>query len=88
MKQPKGDRAFVEILLALREHGSELLTVACALALEHHTLSAAVVLNHVHRLKAPLPVAPVQVPEHLSLVHEPQADCARYDQLRVSCHDQ
>jgi transposase len=88
MKQPKGDRAFVEILLALREHGSELLTVACALALEHHTLSAAVVLNHVHRLKAPLPVAPVQVPEHLSLVHEPQADCARYDQLRGYGHDQ
>jgi len=88
MKQPKGDRAVVEILLALREHGSELLCVACELTLEQHTVSAAVVLNHVHRLKAPFPMAALQVPEHLSLVHEPQADCARYDQLRVASHDQ
>lgn len=88
MKQPKGDRAVVEILLALREHGSELLCVACELALEHRTVSAAVVLNHVHRLKAPFPMAALQVPEHLSLVHEPQADCARYDQLRVASHEQ
>lgn len=88
LRQPKGDRAFVEILLALREHGSELVCVACELALEHRTASAAVVLNHVHRLKAPLPVAPLQLPEHLSLVQEPQADCARYDQLRGSCREQ
>lgn len=87
LRQPKGDRAFVEILLALREHGSELLCVACELALEHRTVSAAVVLNHVHRLKAPLPVAPLERPEHLNLVHEPQADCARYDQLRGPCHE-
>ncbi|MEW7980693.1 MAG: IS21 family transposase [Candidatus Sedimenticola endophacoides] len=56
LKQPKGDRAFVEVLLALHEYGSELLSVACELALEHHTVNAAVVLNHVHRLSAPTPV--------------------------------
>jgi transposase len=87
LRQPKGDRAFVEILLALRAHGSELLCVACELALEHRTVSAAVVLNHVHRLTAPLPVAPLELPEHLILVHEPQADCARYDQLREAHHE-
>ena len=86
LRQPKGDRAFVEILLALREHGLELLCVACELALEHRTVSSAVVLNHLHRLKAPLPLAPLQLPEHLRLLHEPQADCARYDQLRGFCH--
>jgi len=51
-------------------------------------VSAPVVLNHVHRLNAPLPIVPLQVPEHLRLAHEPQADCARYDQLRGYGHDQ
>jgi len=82
LKQPKGDRAFVEILLGLREHGSELPGVACEPALGHRTVSVAVVLNQVRRLKAPLPMAPLQLPAHLRLVHEPQADCGRYDQLR------
>ena len=89
LKQPKGDRAFVEILLALREeHGSEWVGVACELALEHRTVSAAVGLNLLHRLKAPPPPAPLQLPEHLRLVREPQADCARYDQLRVAAYGQ
>ncbi len=82
-QQPTGDRACVEILLALRAHGSALVTVACELALEHRTLSAAVVLNPVHRLKAPPPPAPLPVSEHLRLACEPQADGARYDQLRA-----
>jgi len=62
LKQPKGDRAFVAILLALREPGLELLCVACEPALEHRTVSPAVVPNHLHRLKAPLPPAPLQLP--------------------------
>jgi hypothetical protein len=32
MKQPQGDRAFVEVLLALRTHGAAPVTSACALA--------------------------------------------------------
>ena len=88
LKQPKGDRAFVEILLALREHGMELLTVACDLALEHRTVSAAVVLNHVHRLNAPTTIRLLPVANDLLLQNEPQADCARYDQLRGNNHGQ
>jgi hypothetical protein len=72
LQQPKGDRAFVEMRLALRAHGSEWVSVACA-----RTVSAAVVLNHVHRLKAPPAVS-----EHPRLAGEPQADGARRDQLR------
>ncbi len=88
LKQPKGDRAFIEILLALREHGSELLSVACELALEHRTVNAAVVLNHVHRLSAPAPVRSLPVADDLALRNEPQANCARYDQLRECHHGQ
>ncbi|MES9822612.1 MAG: IS21 family transposase [Candidatus Thiodiazotropha sp.] len=88
LRQPKGDRAFVEILLALRDHGSELLSVACDLALEHRTVSAAVVLNHVHRLSTPPSVRSLPVPDNLALRNEPQANCARYDRLRGARHGQ
>jgi transposase len=88
LKQPKGDRAFVEILLALHEHGPELISVACELALEHRTVSAAVVLNHVHRLNAPTPIRSLPVPDDLVLRTEPEANCSRYDQLRECRHGQ
>jgi len=88
LKQDKGDRAFVEILLAMKTHGSELLSVACELALEHKTLNAAVVLNHVNRLKEPQPVRENPVPDHLCLQQEPQANCGRYDRLREVHHGQ
>ena len=54
MQTPQGDRAFVEILLALQEHGMERVSVACELALEHRTVTAPVILNHVHRLASPI----------------------------------
>ena len=81
LKQPQGDRAFVEVLLALREHGVEPLTVACALALEHRTVTAPVILNHVARLVAPPPPLPV-VATSLVLNEAPAANCDRYDALR------
>jgi len=82
MKQPGGDKACVELLLAGRQHGLEPLEVACALALEQETVSAAVVLNHLHRLLSPRPPETLPTPERLRLALEPVADCARYDQLR------
>lgn len=82
LKQPRGDRAFVDILLAMREHGSEILTVACELTLEHGTVSSAIVLNHVHRLAHPDKQKSVDVPDSLALKTEPAADCSRYDILR------
>lgn len=44
-KQPKGDRAFVELLMLAGEAGLDALTVACELALECGTISAPVVMN-------------------------------------------
>lgn len=83
LKQPRGDRAFIEILLAMREHGTEAVETACALALEAGTCQAPVILNHLHRLIAPLKAEiTVHVPTSLRLNQEPLADCSRYDRLR------
>lgn len=82
LRSPQGDRAFVEVLLAMRSHGTDLVTVACELALEQGTVSAPVILNHLHRLLTPDKPAPIAVSTALILALEPQADCARYDSLR------
>lgn len=82
MPQPRGDKACVELLLAGRQHGLESLEVACALALEQGTVTAAVILNHLHRLLSPRLPEPLPIPERLRLTLEPVADCARYDRLR------
>lgn len=85
MKTPQGDRAFVDILLALKEHGMERVSVACELALEHRTVTAPVILNHIHRLASPLrPVA--AVPTALLLKAAPVANCQRYDALLEHHH--
>lgn len=86
LKQTRGDRAFVELLMAAREVGLEPLTVACELALEGGAVNAAVVLNELRRLTAPsLPVT-LSLPESLQLQIEPLADCRRYDSLRGGHH--
>ncbi len=55
LKLPQGGKAFVEVLLALREHGTKILARACEQALEHRAVTAPVILNHVARLVAPPP---------------------------------
>lgn len=87
LRSTQGDRAFVEVLLAMRSHGADLVTVACELALEQGAVSSAVILNHVHRLLSPGKLQPVSVSTALALDIEPVADCGRYDSLRggASC---
>jgi transposase len=84
LKQPKGDRAFVELLLMAREAGLEALQVACELVLDGNVVTASVVMNEMRRLIAPSQPAILSVPEMLKLQLEPLADCARYDHLRGS----
>lgn len=87
LKQPKGDRAFVELLLLAGEAGLDALTVACELSLECGAVSAPVVMNELRRLIAPhLPAACVQVPDKISLTIEPIANCHRYDYLLGSAN--
>lgn len=82
LKSPQGDRAFVEVLLAMRQYGADLVTMACELALEQGTVSSAVILNHLHRLLTPAKPEPISVSNALMLDIEPVADCGRYDSLR------
>jgi transposase len=86
LKQPKGDRAFVELLLMAREVGLEPLQVACELVLDGNVVSASVVMNEMRRLLAPNQPILLTVPDMLKLQREPLADCARYDHLREVSH--
>lgn len=81
LKQPKGDRAFVELLLMAREVGLEPLQVACELALEYRVVTAAIVMNELRRLTAPARPVEITLPDQLRLAVEPTADCERYDGL-------
>ena len=86
LKQPKGDRAFVELLMMARELGLEALEVACELALDSGVISAPVVINEMRRLIAPTQPVALNVPDMLKLKIEPRADCGRYDDLRGGGH--
>lgn len=82
LKQPKGDRAFVELLMLAGETGLDALTVACELTLECGVVSAPVVMNELRRLIAPhLPLGAITVPDGIALKLEPVANCQRYDYL-------
>jgi len=82
LKQPKGDRAFVELLMLAGEAGLDALTVACELALESGVVSAPIVMNELRRLIAPhLPAVAINVPDGIALMIEPIANCQRYDHL-------
>jgi transposase len=86
LKQPKGDRAFVALLMIAREVGPEPLQVACELVLDGNVITASVVLNEMRRLLAPSQPILLSVPDMLKLQREPLADCARYDHLRGVSH--
>ena len=91
LKQDKGDRAFVDLLLMARslgDSGLETLEVACDLTLQTGIISAAIVLNEMRRLTEAakpksLPDTPPSTP---ALTLEPVADCSRYDTLRSAHH--
>ena len=86
LKQPKGDRGFVELLILARDAGLEALQVACELVLEGNVVTAAVVMNEMRRLISPAPPAMLNIPDLLRLQCEPLANCDRYDHLREVSH--
>jgi hypothetical protein len=77
-----GDRQMVEILGAVLSDGLIAVETACAEALAGGVHSADVVLNILARRRSPMPAVTILTPAALRLVHEPTADCARYDSLR------
>ena len=86
LKQPRGDRAFVELLLLAREAGLDALEVACDLALEAGVVTGPVVVNAMRRLSAPARPEPLGGAPVPALRLEPLADCGRYDSLRAARH--
>jgi transposase len=86
LRQPKGDRAFVERLLLAREAGLDVLEVACDLALEAGVITGPVVLNTMRRLAAPARPQTLDGAPAPALRLEPVADCGRYDSLREIRH--
>lgn len=90
LKQDKGDRAFVELLLMARDLGDsglETLEVACDLTLETGVVTAGIVLNEMRRLTEAARPKPLPAMAWLPILKiEPKADCARYDALRERRH--
>lgn len=87
LKQPKGDSAFVQLLMLATESGLEALAMACELALEAGSLSAAVVMNELRHLIAPTPpLTLIDLPDGITLTREPLANCNRYDSLRETVY--
>ncbi len=89
LKQTRGDRAFVELLLEAKEQGLEALEVACQLAIEKNMIVGSVILNELRRLISPPRLEDIPISEALKLRINPMADCTRYDHLRShfnACH--
>ena len=77
-----GDRQMVGILTAMISDGIDAVDAACAEALAGGPVSRDVVLNILTRQRQPAMPVNIATPDALRLVHEPRADCARYDRLR------
>lgn len=77
-----GDREFVDILCAARQHGLTIVEGVCRTALAQGTTQGEVILNLVSRAVAPPVIEEVTIPDWLQLREEPIADCSRYDSLR------
>lgn len=91
LKQDKGDRAFVELLLmarALGDAGLETLEVACDLTLQTGIIATAIVMNEMRRLnEVARPQTLRSITQAPTLQIEPKADCGRYDSLRRMRYD-
>ena len=77
-----GDRQMVDILAAVLTEGLPAVDSACAEALAQGVHSADVILNILARSRDPAPPPLLLTSPALRLVHEPVADCYRYDLLR------
>ena len=81
-----GDRQLAGILAAIPQYGEEAVNVACELALEAGLTSKDAVLNILCRATEETVARDIAPPEHLRLLHPPQANCAGYERLLGGCH--
>ena len=85
LKRPGGDREMVEILALVLQHDEQAVLCAVELALDAGVPTKTHILNLLHRLLdgKSASVNAIDTPEALSLRHEPKANVARYDGLRL-----
>jgi hypothetical protein len=76
-----GDRQFVLLLCAVREHGLDPVAQACQQALDAGVIQADWILNLLTRAEDQAVPEPVHVPQTLILNDEPEANCDRYNAL-------
>lgn len=81
IKEKGGDKAFVDVLSAIPEHGVEAVNVACELAIESRVITRDYILNAVNRLRASATASTIEIPQELKLNIEPMADCKKYNRL-------
>ena len=72
---------------AVAGDGLAAVEAACREALDHGVFSAPVIISILARRRDPAPSVLLLTPQSLRLVHEPVADCARYDSLRRTHRD-
>jgi transposase len=86
LKRPGGDREMVEILSLVLHHDEEAVLCAVELALDAGVVSKEHVLNLLRRLIEAEAPAPIDAPDRLTLLEEPEANVTRYDHLRGATH--
>ena len=87
MKQKGGDRAFVELLLLMRDTSLDTLEMACELALDSGVVNASLIQNNMRQLSEPHRPKALSSSLDLKLKCEPRPDCGRYDtMLGGACH--
>lgn len=79
LARPKGDKAMVELLSLIAEHGEDAGLTAASLALEEGVPTVEAVHNIINRLKEP--IIPKIKGKEIPLNMPPQADCLRYNSL-------
>lgn len=81
MKERGGDREFVDLLLEARDHGMEVVEMACELAVEQNTLRLPAITNLINQLLEPVIIPLTETCGYPQLIDPPEADCKRYEDL-------
>ena len=81
LKRLGGDRDFVDILRLIEEHGLDVMSTACELALEVKTTQLCAIKNLIYRLIEEEPEGDINPQDYPSLLVLPEANCQRYEQL-------
>jgi len=86
LKQPHGDKAFVDVLLMVKETGLDAMETACERALESGIVNAGIVITELRRLLEPPRVKALTASQGLGLREEPMSDCQRCECLLRNRH--